>query len=280
MSEQLLEIKNLVVRYGGTPRWQDRHPRRIARHPGRRDGEPGGRVRIGQDDDRPRHPRPRARHGRHDHLPRSGDQQHLSRTATASRTRHPGHLPGPVLVSQSVDDGGEHPRRTAPRRRSDRGPRACAGTAGCRRPAGRRGVALPARILRRSAAAHRHRARSGAGPCGHRVRRADQRPRRHDAGARSRTSRGPAEGHRRRLPLHQPRPRRRARDQRPHRRPEGRQHRGDRRRTPSRNGTHPPVHPQTADVRARSPTHHASARAGQRGCRRSPPRLRTASPSA
>ena len=189
MSEQLLADQRPRRPLRRKPRRQDRHRDVSLDIRARRDGEPRGRVRIGKDDDRPGDPRPRARHRRHDQLPRSGDQQHLPRTAPSGRTRHPGHLPGPVLVAQPVDDGREHPRRTAPRRRSDRGPHARAGTAGCRRHC----PPTPGRATRASSPAVSGSASPSRGLSrwtrGHRLRRAHQRPRRHDAGARSRAAR-------------------------------------------------------------------------------------------
>ena len=65
---------------------------------------------------------------------------------------------------------------------------------------------LSARVLRRPAAADRHRPGAGAEPEVHRLRRADRRARRLDPGAGGEPARGPAGEVRADLSLHQPRP--------------------------------------------------------------------------
>ena len=65
---------------------------------------------------------------------------------------------------------------------------------------------LPAPVLRRPAAAHRHRPRAGAAAGGHRLRRAGLRARRVGAGAGGQPARGPAGRLRPVLPVHRARP--------------------------------------------------------------------------
>ena len=65
---------------------------------------------------------------------------------------------------------------------------------------------LPARVLRRPAAAHRHRPRAGAQPEAHHLRRAGERARRLDPRPGDQPARGPPERVRPHLPLHRPRP--------------------------------------------------------------------------
>ena len=77
---------------------------------------------------------------------------------------------------------------------------------------------LPARVLRRPAPAHRHRARARRAARVHRLRRADQRARRLDPGADRQPADGSAGRARRRVPLHLARPARRASHQPPRRR--------------------------------------------------------------
>ena len=87
--------------------------------------------------------------------------------------------------------------------------RAIGRAAGGRRIAGARGVpaALPARVLRRSAAAHRARGRDVVQAVGAHPRRADDRARRHDAGDDHRADQAADRRDRRRRDRHQPRPR-------------------------------------------------------------------------
>ena len=98
----------------------------------------------------------------------------------------PDDLPGPVRLAQPADDGRGHDRRAAGRpQRGHEGRAAGAGP----RPAVHRGPEpglrrpLPARVLRRPAAAHRRGPGARAGPGPDRRRRADLRPRRLDPGA-------------------------------------------------------------------------------------------------
>ena len=127
-------------------------------------------------------------------------------------------LPGPVRVAQPAAHRGRivgEPLRThgLARRRATAGARPRA--ARDRRPAARRGDALPARVLRRPAAAHRHRARARGQPRLDRRRRARLGARRVDPGADPQPARGAAGGVRADLPVHRARPRRRPAHLRP-----------------------------------------------------------------
>ena len=84
-----------------------------------------------------------------------------------------------------------------------------------RRPRSGLRRALPARVQRRPAPAHRDRPGARRGARADRLRRAHQRPRRLDPGAGHQPARAPPERPRADLPVHRPRPRRRP----PHRRP-------------------------------------------------------------
>ena len=96
-------------------------------------------------------------------------------------------------------------------------------------PAGAGGGALPARILRRAAPAHRHRAGARPRPGGARRRRARLGPRRLGPGADPRADARPAGAARPRDPVHHPRPARRGPGLRPHRRDAARADRRGRR---------------------------------------------------
>ena len=128
---------------------------------------------------------PGAGHRRHRHLPRPDDQQRLPQGAPQARHRHPGRLPGPVLLAEPVDDDRDHSGRAAAGGRRRRRPHPRPGTA--RRgpaPQGRR-QPLPARVLRRPTPAGGDCPCPGHEPGRHRLRRADQRARRHHPGART-----------------------------------------------------------------------------------------------
>jgi peptide/nickel transport system ATP-binding protein len=92
--------------------------------------------------------------------------------AARPASSHPDDLPGSVRLAESAPQGRpDHQRRPdRPRYRSESGdgPRARASWHG--RPRRRRARALPARILRRPAPAHRHRPRARDGPRDHRRR--------------------------------------------------------------------------------------------------------------
>ena len=98
------------------------------------------------------------------------------------------------------------------------------------RPARRRRLEIPARILRRPAAAHLDCARAGLGSRVPRLRRADLGARRLGAGADPQPDARPAGQVRPDLPLHLPQPRRGPAHGEPHRRDVSRPHRRDRAR--------------------------------------------------
>ncbi len=137
--------------------------------------------------------------------------------------RHPDGLPGPVHLAEPPDDGRRHHRRAVrdpPRRRAQgRPPQAGPGAARPGRAQPRAHQPLPAPVLRRPAAAHRHRPRhSPCNPEVHRLRRAGLRARRVGPGA-GRQPAGEAAGRARPgLHLHRPRPVGRAAHLRPGRR--------------------------------------------------------------
>ena len=137
---------------------------------------------------------------------------------------------------------------------------ACPGTAAARRLAAIPREPLPARILRRTAAAHRHRARAGRRSEVHRRRRAGLRARRLDPGAGHQPAAGSAAEARADLPVHRTRPLRRP----PHLEPRG----GDVRRQDRRDrGPRPALRQPAAPV-------HAGAALGDpdsRSRRRAPP---------
>ena len=152
---------------------------------------------------------------------------------------------------------GDAPRRAAggsiagARRRAalGRGVRELLDRVGLRRRARR---PLPARVLRRPAAAHRHRPRAGPATRADRLRRAGVRARRLRPGADPQPARRPAARPRARLPVHLPRPRRGAPRRRPGRRDVPRQ---DRRGRPEgRASTGSPSHPYTQALLSAAPS--------------------------
>ena len=96
-----------------------------------------------------------------------GQERHRAGQERAARAgaRHADHLPGPVRIAESAHDGGRDHRRGADHpqaheeRARVRGPHRRAARNG--RPERRPHAPLPARIFRRPAPAHRHRARAG-----------------------------------------------------------------------------------------------------------------------
>ena len=145
-----------------------------------------------------------------DHVRRAGRHQRRGQGAPQAAPPDPDDLPGPVrlasnprmtaggIVGEPLDVHGVGTKERAPRA----GPRAARDgrpQPGLRRP-------LPARVLRRPAAAHRGRARARAGPGPDRRRRADLRPGRLDPGPGHQPpgeAPGPARAD---LPVHRPRP--------------------------------------------------------------------------
>ena len=149
------------------------------------------------------------------------DISHLAeKRASSAASSHADGLPGSVRVAQPAPLGWTHHRRAdahARPRRPERGRRARARAARHRRAAGRRRVAVPARVLRRAASAHRRRARACAQPGPHRRRRACVRARRLDPGADPQPPRGAPGRVRPHVSLHRARPRGRPAHLRPDR---------------------------------------------------------------
>ena len=187
-----------------------------------RDGRRRRRIRLRQDDARPRHPAPDLV-GRADRLPRPPHRRPArqarcgrcartcrssSRTPTA-RSRRACRSPRSSRRACSVQNSGLSyaERREIVARGAQR----------CRARSGRHGP-LPARILRRPAPAHRDRARDGARAALRRARRADLGARHVRAGPDRRAPARPAAPAQPRLPVHQPRPQGGARAREPGRR--------------------------------------------------------------
>ncbi len=172
---------------------------------------------------------------------------------------------------------GRHRRRGlvgARGHRTAQGPaQADPGTAGPGRPQPRFRQPLPAPVLRRPAAAHRHRPRAGTAAGDHRLRRAGVRARRLGAGAGGEPARGPAGRLRPVLPLHRPRPVGRPAHQRPRRRDVPRQRGGGGHRRRRLRLAVAPLHPGPAvlGAAARAPSagpegpHPAAGRRAQPG---------------
>ena len=202
----LLEVRNLVVRYGkkGAAAVDD-VSFTIAR------GETLGLVGesgSGQDDDRSRHPRSAARHERAD--PLRGQRHHAGerRRAPGAAGRPARRVPGSVLVAQSAP---ADRRRASPSRCGSRGvPRAerdrrVKEVLARRRPRARVRSPLSAPVLGRPASAHRDRPGAGHRSAPRRLRRGGQRARPLDAGAGAEPPGGAACRSRARLPLHRAR---------------------------------------------------------------------------
>jgi len=207
---------------GGPREGRGRRELRAAR--GRVPG-PRGRERLGQDDggthDPPRLPAHRRRGAlpqqRHD----GGRGEGVGQPAQAAAAPDADDLPGPLLVAEPADDGARHHRRAAAGARDAEpsgagapGPRAAgAGGAEARPPA-----ALPPRLQRRAAPAHRPRTRPGAAPEAHHRRRAGVGARRVGAGPGAQPAGRAPEPAGADLPVHRPRSERGP----PHLRPRGR----------------------------------------------------------
>ena len=129
--------------------------------------------------------------------------------AAVAVPRHADHLPGPVRLAQPAHDGRRDHRRGADHPQAGEDPAAVRGSgrraARDRGPAGRSHAPLSARVLRRPAPAHRHRARAGGRAQADRLRRAGLGARRLDPGAGHQPAGGPAAEVRPHLPLHRPR---------------------------------------------------------------------------
>ena len=139
------------------------------------------------------------------------DITHLSAGADAAAApRHPDDLPGPVLLAEPAAHGRHDRRRAVPAPEASQteggvkkdGP----GAAGAGRPQPRALQPLPARVLRRSAPAHRHRPGARAAAEADRRGRAGLRAGRVDPGAGGQPARRPAAGARPHLRDHRARP--------------------------------------------------------------------------
>ena len=141
-----------------------------------RNTRPGRGIRLRQIDHRPLHPAPdRAEFGR-DPVPGPRRNDTGRRGAARDAARHADHFPGPVRVLEPA------PHRAWNHRRGVDHPSSGSKSAGARGPRGaiaRDGGAasgppapLPARVLRRAAATHRHRAGAGGAAQDDRLRRA------------------------------------------------------------------------------------------------------------
>ncbi|CAA9480601.1 MAG: Oligopeptide transport ATP-binding protein OppF, partial [uncultured Solirubrobacteraceae bacterium] len=190
------------------PRARPRRRRRLlhAGHGG--DPRAGRRVRVRQDDalaDRHAAHRADRRQGR---LPGPG---HLPRRALGdapAAPRHPDGLPGPVRLAEPAQaHRRDHRRAAAPARDGPRRHRrAHARPPATRRPGARARQPLPARVLRRPAPAHRHRAGARARAAADRARRAGLGARRLRPGADRQPARRPAGRDGPGLPVRGPRP--------------------------------------------------------------------------
>ena len=197
--------------------------RRPAARPGRRRDRPDDRegrgpcprrrVGVGQDDHRPGHRQadpPDRRQGDRRRQGRLG--RLVGRRAEGVPPAGPAHLPGPVRDAQPETDDprlrgraarGQPSRHVACRPRGP-GP---GGDRGGRSPAGRRvRLPLPARAVRRPAAAGRHRGCPGDGTGARRRRRAGVDARRLDPDRAAAAHARPPEGARADVPVHHPRP--------------------------------------------------------------------------
>ena len=189
--------KHFPMRTGGfgAARARARGRRRRSRHPQGRDARSRRRKRLRQVDAWPAVPAADRADRRRD--PAQGHRPHqpAPRRAPGAAARSADHLPGPVRLAQSAQDGGRDHRRGLchPRPRRSRRTGAVGGRdARPRRAAARRRAALPARVLRRPAPAHRHRPRAGAEAGVRRVRRGGVRAGRVGAVADHQPDAGPA----------------------------------------------------------------------------------------
>ncbi len=140
--------------------------------------------------------------------------------AARAGARHADHLPGPVREPEPAHDGGRDHRRGADHPQADEEPRSefedrivrAAGNGG---PERRPHAALPARIQRRPAPAHRHRPGAGGEPQARRLRRGGVGAGRVDPGPGDQPAGGPAGAVPPDLHLHRPRPQRGGAHQRP-----------------------------------------------------------------
>ncbi|CAA9547568.1 MAG: Oligopeptide transport ATP-binding protein OppF, partial [uncultured Thermomicrobiales bacterium] len=187
----------------------------------------------------------------------------------------PDDLPGSLRLAEPPDDGGQHRLRAdadPPPRGQGRAHQAGPGTASDRRSQPLLRQPLPPRVLRRPAAADRHRAGPGREPGFHRRRRARLGPRRLDPGPDRQPARRPPGSVRTHVPVHRPRPLGRQAHLQPRRGDVPRQDRGTRPQRVALRRSTPPVHQG-------SPLRRADPRPGDREATRADhPERRRAQP--
>ena len=181
--EVILKAENLVKHYpitGGRPATH-RRPRQggrrgLLRAAQGRDAGHRRRVRLRQVQPRPDADAAGGADRRQAHVRRRGRLQPEGRSDAPAAPGHPDRLPGPVHLAQPAQDRRRHHRRAVrdpPGRRAQGRPAAPGpGTARPGRAQPGAHQPLPAPVLRRPAAAHRHRPRGGAQPQGDHLRRA------------------------------------------------------------------------------------------------------------
>ena len=153
---------------------------------------PGGRVGLRQVDDRPAGDAAARADRRHD--PVRGPRHHPSRRQgpAAAAPRDADDLPGPVRVAEPAPHGRpDHRRRRSQIHHIEGTGSGGPGPDGARRPQPGALQPLPARVLRRPAAAHRRGPRAGPQPAPDRGRRAGVGARRVDPGADPEPAEGP-----------------------------------------------------------------------------------------
>ena len=208
--------QDLLVRRRTVPaRTRNRGHARHQLHPSaRRSAGPGGRIRLRKIHAGPLHRGPAGAGRRPDSLQRPG-----ARRATGAGPRADG-LPGPAGFAQPAPYRGpfDHGRPAGARPGARPRPRARGGTAAFGGPEPGRRRPLSARILRRTAPAHRHRPRAGGGARLHRGRRTGFGAGRIGAGAGAGTVRQRAQAIPPEHAVRDPRSARGGADVRPHRR--------------------------------------------------------------
>ena len=238
-----------------------------------RDAGPGRRERIGQVDGRALRAAAHRADAGLGEVPGQGARRPLAGGAAAAAPRDADGLPGPVRLARSPADRRERDRRAAADPQGPRQPRRAGRRAArARRARARPRQALPARVLRRSAPARRHRPGAGPRPDADRARRAGVGARREHPGRRHEPAAGPPGRARPDVPVHRPRPLRRAPHLRQRRRDVPRQADGDRAGGGALQTAAAPVHAGAAvgGPRARS-RHRARAQADRAGRRRAEP---------
>src|SRR6266566_1521434 len=183
--------------------------RRVARHPAGRDPRPGRRVGLGEVDARASHAAPHRAHLGGGDVRRALAPGARGARAARAPPRDADHLPGPLRLARSAHARREHRRRRA----RDPWPRSTRATPGAGERAARAGgpaargrAPLSARVQRRPAPAHRHRAGPRRRPPLRGGRRGRLGPRRLDPGADPEPAAGSAPAPRPHHALHRARP--------------------------------------------------------------------------